>query len=121
MHGLAKTNLGVCGRVNLGAESGRWCHPVHCGYVTSVTLPGGGLIQETGHVTPSKVPEKVCHPVDTEHDTKVQGLGEGHPGESGHATPSTGSGRGITKRTKHMYPEVEDDEEDEVTQWTAEM
>ena len=51
MHGLAKTNLGVCGRVTLGAESGRWCHPVHCGYVTSVTLPGGGLIQETGHVT----------------------------------------------------------------------
>ena len=62
MHGLAKTNLGVCGRVTLGAESGRWCHPVHCGYVTSVTLPGGGLIQE-GHMERILLSNGV-HPLD---------------------------------------------------------
>lgn len=100
---LAKTNLGVCGRVNLG-ESGRWCHPVHCGYVTSVTLPGGGLIQETGHVTPSKVPEKVCHPADTEHDTKVQGLGRVTLERKWTCNPKYRVWEGITKRTSTCIP-----------------
>ena len=61
-------------------------------------------------MTPSKVPGKVCHPVDTEHDTKVQGLGGGHPAESGHVILATGSGRGITMRTMHICPQVQDDE-----------